>query len=375
MAKSQLKSHKSFGQTTGKESIGIKSGYQDAEMLPDASSAGLKIAKAAWYQTTADYGHSNLCKSVWQLFDTFVPYFVLLAVMIYTVLLQYSYWITLGLAPVAGGILVRIFIIFHDCCHGSFFASRRANTILGYVTGILTFTPFEHWRFAHNTHHATAGDLDRRGLGDVWTMTTEEYLGAPLRRRIAYRIYRNPFILFGPGSALLFLFFQRFSKKGAGKRERRSVLRTNLALLFVAGIATWTIGLQTYLLVQLPIILIAGSLGLWLFYMQHQFENVYWVRHESWDPIKVALEGSGYLKLPKALRWLTGNIGLHHIHHVRPNIPNYNLQRCHDENSAFHAVQVITLRTSLRSLQLRLFDEESKKLVSFRSLRILRKGR
>jgi omega-6 fatty acid desaturase (delta-12 desaturase) len=372
MAKSQLKSHKSSGETTDRESIGIKSGRQVAEMLPDAGSAELKMAKAAWYRTTADYGHSNLRKSLWQLFDTFVPYFVLWAVMIHTVLRQYPYWITLGLALVAGGILVRIFVIFHDCCHGSFFTSRRANTILGYVTGILTFTPFEHWRFAHNRHHATAGDLDRRGLGDVWTMTTEEYLGAPLRRRLAYRIYRNPFILFGPGSALLFLFFQRFSKKDAGKRERRSVLHTNMALLFVAGIATWTIGLQTYLLVQLPIILIAGSLGLWLFYMQHQFENVYWVRHESWDPIKVALEGSGYFKLPKALRWLTGNIGLHHIHHVRPNIPNYNLQQCHDENPAFQAVKAITLRTSLRSLQLRLFDEESKKLVSFRSLRTLR---
>ena len=353
------------------KSIAIKSEPQDADVLPDASSAKFKMAKAAWYRTTSEYGHSNLRKSLWQLFDTFVPYLVLWAAMIYAVLQHYPYWMTLGLALVAGGILVRIFIIFHDCCHGSFFASRRANTILGYVTGILTFTPFEHWRFAHNTHHATAGDLDRRGLGDIWTMTTEEYLGAPLQRRLAYRIYRNPFILFGPGSALLFLFFQRFSAKGAGKKERRSVWRTNIALLLLAGIATWTIGLQTYLLVQLPVILIAGSLGLWLFYMQHQFENVYWVRHESWDPIKVALEGSGYFKLPKALRWLTGNIGLHHIHHVRPNIPNYNLQQCHDENPAFQAVQAITLRTSLRSLQLRLFDEESKKLVSFRSLRTL----
>ena len=373
IAKSRLKLDKSLGGTTVSESIGIKYGRQEAAIAPDASSVKLKTAKAAWYRTTAEYGHSNLRKSLWQLFDTFVPYFVLWAVMIYTVSRQYPYWITLGLALVAGGILVRIFIFLHDCCHGSFFASPRANTILGNIAGILTFTPFEHWRFAHKTHHATAGDLDRRGLGDIWTMTTEEYLGAPLRRRLAYRIYRNPFILFGPGSALLFLFFQRFSKKGAGKRERRSVLRTNIALSFVAGIATWTIGLQTYLLVQLPIILIAGSLGLCLFYMQHQFENVYWVRHGSWDPIKVALEGSAYFKLPRALHWFTGNIGLHHIHHVRPNIPNYHLQQCHDENPAFQAIKPITLRTSLRSLQLGLFDEKSKKLVSFRSLRSLRK--
>jgi omega-6 fatty acid desaturase (delta-12 desaturase) len=199
-------------------------------------------------------------------------------------------------------------------------------------------------------------------------MTTEEYLAAPLRRRFAYRVYRNPFILFGPGAVLLFLFFQRYPKKGAGKRERRSVFRTNMALLFVVAMASWTIGLQTYLLVQLPIILIAASLGLWLFYIQHQFENAYWVRHGSWDPMKVALEGSSYFKLPKILQWFTGNIGLHHIHHVRPNIPNYNLQQCHDEIPAFHAVKAITLRTSLRSLQLGLYDEKNKQLVGFDSL-------
>ena len=201
------------------------------------------------------------------------------------------------LAVVAGSVLVRIFIFFHDCCHGSFFASRRANAILGYITGILTFTPFEHWRYTHNRHHATTGDLDRRGVGDVRTMTTEEYLAAPLLRRFAYRCYRNPFIFFGPGSALLFLCFNRFSRKDAGQMERRSVLRTNMALLFVVGLATWTIGFRTYLQIQLPIILIAGSLGLWLFYIQHQFENAYWSRHGSWDPMKVALEGSSYFQI------------------------------------------------------------------------------
>ena len=306
------------------------------------------MTKTAWYQSTAEYGYSNLSKSLWQIFDTFVPYFTLWVLMIYTLQREYPYWITLTLAVVAGGVLVRVFIIFHDCCHGSFFASRRANTILGYVTGILTFTPFEDWRHAHNRHHATAGDLDRRGIGDVWTMTIEEYLAAPRRKRRAYRLYRNPLVLIGLGSVFFFLLLQRFAKKGAGKRERNSVLRTNMALLFVVGMATWSIGFQTYLLVQLPIILIAGSLGLWLFYIQHQFENVYWVRHQSWDPMKVALEGSSYFKLPKILQWFTGNIGLHHIHHVRPSIPNYNLQQCHDEIPAFQAASVITFWTSFR---------------------------
>jgi omega-6 fatty acid desaturase (delta-12 desaturase) len=202
-------------------------------------------------------------------------------------------------------------------------------------------------------------------------MTKEEYLAAPTRKRLAYRIYRNPFVLFGPGAALLFLFFQRFSSKGAGKRERNSVVFTNLALLLVAGAATWTIGLQTYLLIQLPIIVIGGSLGLWLFYIQHQFENAYWARHESWDPMKVALEGSSYFKLPKILQWFSGNIGLHHIHHVRPSIPNYNLQQCYDEIPGFQAVKAITLRTSFRSLRLGLYDAKKQTMISFRSLAVL----
>jgi omega-6 fatty acid desaturase (delta-12 desaturase) len=175
--------------------------------------------------------------------------------------------------------------------------------------------------------------------------------------------------LFGPGAALLFLFFQRFSSKGAGKTERNSVVFTNLALLLVVGAATWTIGFQTYLLIQLPVIVIGGSLGLWLFYIQHQFENAYWVRHESWDPMKVALEGSSYFKLPKILQWFSGNIGLHHIHHVRPSIPNYNLQQCYDEIPGFQAVKAITLRTSLRSLRLGVYDAKKKSMVSFRSLK------
>jgi omega-6 fatty acid desaturase (delta-12 desaturase) len=331
------------------------------------------MTKAAWYRSTTAYAQPCLGKSLWQIVNTLVPYFLLWVLMVVTVQRDYPYWTTLMLAVAAGGMLIRIFILFHDCCHGSFFASQRANRILGYVTGVLTFTPFDDWRLAHNRHHATAGDLDRRGVGDIWTLTTEEYLAAPLWQRFVYRFYRNPIVLFGPGAALLFLFVQRLCTNGAGQRERRSVLRTNLMLLVVAALATWTIGLRTYLLVQLPVIVIGGGLGVWLFYVQHQFDNAYWVRHESWDPLKVALEGSSYFKLPKIFQWLTGNIGLHHIHHVRPNIPNYNLQRCQDEISAFQVVKVITLAASLRSLQLSLFDEKLGKPVSFRWLTTLGK--
>ena len=327
------------------------------------------MTKGAWYQSTGAYARPRLSKSVWQMVNTLVPYLLLWALMIFTVERDYPYWMTLLLALAAGALLIRIFILFHDCCHGSFFVSHRANTILGYVTGVLTFTPFEDWRLAHNRHHATAGDLDRRGVGDIWTMTTGEYLEASLRQRFAYRIYRNPFILFGPGAALLFIGIQRFRTKGAGQRERRSVLRTNMALLAVAAVATGTIGWKNYLLIQLPIIVIGGGLGVWLFYVQHQFENAYWVRHESWDPLKVALDGSSYFKLPKIFQWLTGNIGLHHIHHVRPNIPNYNLQRCQNEVPAFQVVKAMTFVTSLRSLRLSLFDEKLSKPVGFRSLK------
>jgi len=338
-------------------------------MSVDTSIAEKSMTKAAWYRSTSAYAWPSLGKSIWQMINTLVPYLLLWALMIFTVQWDYPYWLTLLLALAAGGLLIRVFILFHDCCHGSFFASHRANTILGYVTGVLTFTPFEDWRFAHNRHHATAGDLDRRGVGDIWTMTTEEYLSVSLWRRFAYRVYRNPFILFGPGAALLFLCIQRFCTKGAGQRERRSVLRTNLALLAVAALAIWTIGWKNYLLIQLPIIVIGGGLGVWLFYVQHQFENAYWVRHESWDPLKVALDGSSYFKLPKIFQWLTGNIGLHHIHHVRPNIPNYNLQRCQNEVPAFQVVKATTFVTSLRSLRLSLFDERLSKPVGFRSLK------
>jgi omega-6 fatty acid desaturase (delta-12 desaturase) len=334
----------------------------------DSTRTEVRSTNPAWYPIVSKYAKSNLRKAVWQLFNTLGSYIVLVALMIVMVQRGYSYWITLALAVVAGAILVRVFILFHDCCHGSFFASRRANTILGYVTGILTFTPFDDWRYAHNRHHATSGDLDRRGVGDIWTMTTEEYLTASRLKRIGYRIYRHPIVLFGPGAALLFLVFQRFSKKGASQAARKSVLITNLALLLVVAVASRTIGVPTYLRVQLPIILIGGGLGLWLFYIQHQFEDAYWVRRESWDSMSVALYGSSYFKLPKILQWLTGNIGLHHIHHIRPTIPNYHLQRCYDEAPALQAAPTITLKMSIRSLRLGLYDEKNQKLVSFRSL-------
>jgi omega-6 fatty acid desaturase (delta-12 desaturase) len=334
----------------------------------DPDAVKVRVARPAWYQDVARYAQPNRRRAIWQLVNTFIPYIGLWVLMVYTVKMGVSYWITLALAVVAAAFLVRIFIFFHDCCHGSFFSSPRANTILGYISGVLTFTPYHSWRRSHATHHATAGNLDRRGVGDVWTMTVEEYWAAPRGQRLAYRFIRNPLVMFGLGPAFMFLVAQRFSHKGAKKRERASVIITNLAILAIVVLASLTIGFWTYVLIQLPIILIAGSLGLWLFYVQHQYENVYWARQGEWDPIKAALEGSSYYKLPKVLQWFTGNIGLHHIHHLRPRIPNYRLQQCYDQVPAMQAVQPLTLFKSLKSLRMNLWDEKQHKLVTFRSL-------
>jgi acyl-lipid omega-6 desaturase (Delta-12 desaturase) len=271
----------------------------------------------------------------------------------------------LALSALAAPFLVRVFVIFHDCCHGSFFPSRRANRIVGYAAGLLTLTPFDKWQRSHAEHHATAGDLDRRGVGDVWTLTTNEYQAATAPKRLFYRVFRNPFVMFGVGPAILFVFGNRVVGPGATRRERFSVHFTNAGLVAALLVAHWTIGLPTLLLIELPTLLLAGAVGVWLFYVQHQFEGVYWARRGAWEPMRAALEGSSYYKLPKVLQWFTGSIGLHHIHHVQPRIPSYNLQRCQDAIPAFQAVPALTLRRSLDSLRLRLLDETDQRMVSW----------
>jgi omega-6 fatty acid desaturase (delta-12 desaturase) len=323
------------------------------------------------YEALARYETPDRGRAVVQLLDTLVPYVALWAAMIVLLRAGVSYVYTLALAVVAGGFAVRLFIIFHDCCHRSFFASRRANTVLGYVTGIITFTPYEAWQQPHAVHHATVGDLDRRGVGDIWTMTVEEYRAAPRLTRFIYRSLRNPFVLFVLGPPALFLVYQRFPRRGSGKRERRSTWWTDLALLAVVGAAIATIGWRTYLLIQVPIMAVAGVAGTWLFYVQHQFEGVYWARHQEWDAFRASIEGSSYYRLPKLLQWVTGNIGLHHIHHLRPRIPNYNLQRSYDEVAATHVTRPLTIRGSLESLRLSLWDEANRRLVGFRALKSL----
>jgi acyl-lipid omega-6 desaturase (Delta-12 desaturase) len=323
----------------------------------------------SWQQIVRRYQNPDLKKSLWQIVSSLIPYFSLWFLMVLS--LRVSYWLTLALAIPAAGFMVRIFIIFHDCGHGSFLKSKRLNDALGILTGIITFTPYYNWRHNHAIHHATTGDLDRRGVGDVYTMTVKEYVEASYWKRLSYRVTRNPFFMFTIGSLLVFLIVNRFSFGAAGKRERNSVYWTDLALLVIVILAGFTIGLKNYLLVQLPILAIGTSIGVWLFYVQHQFEGVYWVRHDQWDFYLAGYKGSSFYRLPGALQWFTGNIGFHHIHHLNPRIPNYFLQKCHEENSIFREVKPLTILSSLKSLKFRLWDEDRNKLVGFGSIKNL----
>jgi omega-6 fatty acid desaturase (delta-12 desaturase) len=321
-------------------------------------------ATPAWRGAVAPFQHADTRRSVWQLINSLAPYFILLILMYLS--LSISYWLTLALAVLASGFMVRVFIIFHDCGHGSFFNSQRANDVTGVITGILTFTPYYAWRHSHAIHHATSGDLDRRGVGDVWTMTVDEYVAAPWSKRAAYRFFRFPLVTMGLGPLFMFLISHRFydsSTKDA--REKHSVVYTNLALLAIVIVAALTIGLDKYILIQLPIVWIGGAAGVWMFYVQHQFEGMVWEHHDKWNFVTAALQGSSFYKLPGVLQWFTGNIGFHHIHHLSPRIANYNLEACHNASPLFQAVPPVTLRLSLKSLTLRLWDERSHRLVGF----------
>jgi omega-6 fatty acid desaturase (delta-12 desaturase) len=302
-------------------------------------------------------------RGVWQLVNTVIPYTVLWWLMYRS--LSVSGWLALPLAVLAGGFLVRIFIIFHDCAHGSFFQSRLANEVLGNLMGLLCFTPYYRWRWEHSVHHGSAGDLDRRGTGDVWTMTVQEYLLASCWKRFGYRLARNPLVLFVVAPLVLFLVLERLPTGKEGKRERLSVYATNLALVLMVSGMCAAFGWKAYLLLQLIAVMVAGSAGVWLFYVQHQFDGVYWERGEAWDFKKAALEGSSYYKLPKVLQWFSGNIGFHHIHHLSPRIPNYHLERCHRSEPLFQAVKPVTLLASFKCLGFRLWDEGRRRMVGY----------
>src|SRR5438477_6720006 len=325
---------------------------------------------SSWREVVSRYQRPAIGRSLWQIVNTLVPYALLWYLMYRS--LAISYWLTLPLAILAGAFLVRIFIISHDCGHGSFFKSSKANDVLGFITGVLTFTPYYHWRWEHSLHERTAGDLDRRGTGDVWTLAVKEYLESSRWKRFAYRLARNPVVLFLVAPAFVFLGKHRFPSAKAPRRERYSVYWTNLAIVGVAAAMSSVFGLKAYLLIQLAVIMVAGSAGMWLFYVQHQFEGVYWERREEWDYAEAALRGSSFYKLPRILQWFSGNIGFHHIHHLSPRIPNYHLEKCHDAEPLFQTVKPITLFPSFKSFTFRLWDEQKRKLVGYGALRAVR---
>jgi omega-6 fatty acid desaturase (delta-12 desaturase) len=320
-----------------------------------------------WQVAVRKYQRPRLRASLWQIANSYGGLILVVGAMVAT--LGIGAWFTLLLAIPAAGFLVRIFIIQHDCGHGSFFRSRRANDAVGIVSGILTMTPYQYWRKTHAIHHAHHAELEERGIGDVWTLTVDEYLEAPRWKRVVYRVFRNPIFLFVLAPAFNFVVAQRIRggiQATWNTGERASVWWTNLALagLLAAGMAT--IGLGSTLLITLPIIGIAASVGTWLFYVQHQFERTYWEHTPEWDYTLAALHGSSYYRLPRVLQWFTGNIGFHHIHHLSPRIPNYDLERVHEENPMFQRVVQLTLASSLRTMVLTLWDENERRLVSFR---------
>ena len=320
-------------------------------------------------KNVAPYEQTDTRTSIRQIVNTIGP-LLLLWYAAYSSL-SVSYWLTLPIILVTAGFVVRTFILFHDCCHGSFLRSRLANEIIGTLTGIITLVPYRQWKRSHSIHHATSSNLDKRGIGDMWILTVEEYEASPLRRRMAYRFYRNPIVMFGLGPIAIFLVDYRFNSKGANRKERINTYVTNAGIVALYALLISAIGWQAFLLVQGPIFFVSGLLGIWLFYVQHQFEDSYFEKEDEWSYVKAAVEGSSYYKLPKVLQWMTGNIGFHHVHHLSPRVPNYNLEKAHHATPPLQKATTITIGASLQSLRFRLWDERNKTFVSFSDARRL----
>lgn len=319
-----------------------------------------------WRSIVAKYQQPDNLMSIWQIVNSFGGLIICWVLMYFS--LGVGYWLTLLLAIPAAGFLVRIFIIQHDCGHGSFFKSRKANDAVGITCGVVTLVAYKYWRKQHAIHHAHHAELEERGTGDVWTLTVDEYLAAPPWKRIAYRIFRNPLFLFGLAPAVNYLVLERFpivAKKEWHNGETASVWWTDLAILGLLAALSAVMGFWNVVAMWLPIIVIAGSAGTWLFYVQHQFERTYWEHTPEWDYTLAAMHGSSYYHLPKLLQWFTGNIGFHHIHHLSPRIPNYRLEQCHAENPTLQRVTQLTLWQSLKTVTLALWDEKQDRLVTF----------
>ncbi|MGH2910406.1 MAG: fatty acid desaturase [Solirubrobacteraceae bacterium] len=319
---------------------------------------------AVWRERLAPYATPCLWRSGLVLLTSVVTYFAVEIGMVLSVH-HVGVWLTLLLAPVSAAFLLRTYIVFHDCAHGSFLRSRRGNLWLGRVMATIVLTPFARWRHEHAVHHNTAGDLDKRGIGDVPLLTVAEYMARSPRSRMEYRLLRNPLIMFGLGPIVAMMIGPRLIGRDAPARMRRSVLWTDAVLAVIFGLLGWWLGPVTLALVWTPPALIAGAAGVWLFYVQHNFEGAYWQRTDGWGYADAALQGSSFLKLPRPLQFATGNIGFHHVHHLNVRIPNYNLERAHVENTVFHSVPVLTTLEGMRAVRLKLWDEQRGRMVTF----------
>jgi omega-6 fatty acid desaturase (delta-12 desaturase) len=326
----------------------------------------LNLPVTSWVQVVRRYNRPDAVTSWIQLWSSLLLYAAAWYLM--TESIGLSYWFTLALAIPAAGMLVRLFIIFHDCGHGSYFKSAWLRDLTGLFLGVLTFTPYFSWTQAHHIHHETVGNLDKRGTGDVWTMTVGEYRDSSRWMKIVYRFYRNPVTMFGIGPLYVFLVGNRFTKKHMDQKGRMGVYITNAGMILFATAMSLAFGLKTYLLIQFPVIYLAGISGFWLFYVQHQYDRVHWSRTAVWDYKTVALEGSSYYKLPRVLQYFTGNIGFHHIHHLSPLIPNYNLSKCHNENPLFSMIKPLKFWPSFKTVTLRLWNERTGQMISFRKM-------
>ena len=312
----------------------------------------------------APYQKASIRHSLIQLANTLIPYAVLWIAMVFS--LRISYALTLVLAVIASGFLVRIFIFFHDCGHNSFFPTTKLNKVVGFWLGVLVFTPGEQWWHSHAIHHATNGNLDKRGVGDVTTLTVDEFYESHIVGKLGYRFFRNPWVMFGLGPIFSFLLMNRVPLPFYGKKETTSVILTNLGMLLVGGLVSLVIGWQAYLMIQIPVMLMGGTAGIWLFYVQHQFEDPYWERTANWNYVAAALLGSSFLKLPRVLNWFSGSIGYHHVHHLSPRIPNYQLAKAHYGIPVIQKwTKEISLKQGLQYTRLKLWDEPLKKMVGF----------
>lgn len=325
-----------------------------------------KQKQAQLRKNVAPYEKADKRSSIKQIVNTIIPFLILWFLAYQS--LSVSIWLSLALSVATAGFVIRTFIIFHDCAHQSFFKNKKANRILGTITGVITHFPYEKWKREHAIHHATSSNLDKRGTGDVWVMTVDEYVAASFWQRLGYRLYRNPIVMFGLGPFYLFLIASRFNRKDAKRKERLNTYIINIAIVVIYAGLIALMGWQSFLLVQIPILFVAGAMGIWLFYVQHQFEDSYFENESEWDYVKAAVDGSSYYKLPRLLQWLTGNIGFHHVHHLSPRVPNYHLEKAHTATPPLQQATTITLATSLQSIRFRLYDEKNHIFVGFKDV-------